>query len=58
MSAYIKQLNATMAIATQARREEQERVASRATQAARERLTPLEDRLARLLVSIPPARAA
>jgi hypothetical protein len=50
MSAYIKQLNAALDVATQARSEEQERAA---VQAARERLTPLEDRLARLLVSIP-----
>jgi hypothetical protein len=51
MSAYINQLNASMAVAAQARREEQER--SAAAQ-ARERLTPLEHRLARLLATIPP----
>jgi hypothetical protein len=50
MSAYIKQLNAAMAIATLARREGKERAG---VQAARDRLTPLEDRVARLLVSIP-----
>jgi hypothetical protein len=51
MSAYIKQLNAAMAVAAQARHEEQSRAAA---DAARERLTPLEDRLARFLATIPP----
>ena len=52
-SAYIKQLQARQAAfeaAAQMERAEQERAAA---QAARERLTPLEDRLARLLASIP-----
>jgi len=50
MSLYIKTLNAVVAAAAQARREEQERSAA---QAARDRLTPLEDRLSRLLATIP-----
>ena len=53
MSAYIKHLQARQAAfeaAAQAQRAEQERAAA---QAARERLTPLEDRLARLLATIP-----
>jgi hypothetical protein len=49
MSAYIAQLNAAVA-REQAQREEKERVA---TQAARERLTPLEERLSWLLATIP-----
>lgn len=49
MSAYINHLNAAVAI-EQARREEQARAAA---QAVRERLTPLEDRLARFLATIP-----
>jgi hypothetical protein len=52
MSAYIKQLNAAVAVKAQARREDQERAAA---QAARERLTPFEERLSRLLARIPPA---
>jgi hypothetical protein len=54
MSAYIKHLNATVAAAAQARREKQELVAAHVAQGARERLTPLEDRLSRLLSTIPP----
>jgi hypothetical protein len=54
MSAYINQLNAAMAVTAQARREEEALAAAPAAQAARERLTPLEDRLARLLATIPP----
>jgi hypothetical protein len=50
VSAYIAQLNAAVAVEAQARREEKERAEA---QAARERLTPLEDRLARLLTTIP-----
>jgi hypothetical protein len=49
VSAYINQLNAAVAI-EQAKHEEKERAA---TQAARERLTPLEERLSRLLATIP-----
>jgi hypothetical protein len=49
MTAYIKQLNAALAI-EQAQRAERERVA---TQAVRERLTPLDERLSRLLATIP-----
>src|ERR1700730_17757946 len=49
MSAYIAALNAAVAI-EQAQRAERERAA---TQAARERLTPLEERLSRLLATIP-----
>jgi hypothetical protein len=49
MIAYIKQLNAAIAI-EQAQREEKKRVV---TQAVRERLTPLEERLSRLLATIP-----
>jgi hypothetical protein len=49
VSAYIKQLNAAVE-RDRAQRAEKERAA---TQAARERLTPLEDRLARLLETIP-----
>jgi hypothetical protein len=48
--AYIKQLNAAVANDEQSRREEEARAEA---QAARERLTPLEDRLARLLETIP-----
>jgi hypothetical protein len=53
MSAYIKHLNTVVAAAAQTRREEQERSAAHAVRAARERLTPLEDRLGRLLATIP-----
>jgi hypothetical protein len=53
MSAYINQLNAAMAVAARARREEQEHVATEAARSARDRLVPLEDRLARLLATIP-----
>jgi hypothetical protein len=53
MSAYIQQLNAAVA-KEQAQREldraEKQRIA---TQAAREKLTPLEERLSRLLATIP-----
>ena len=49
MNAYVKQLNAAVAV-EQAQRAEKERAA---TQAARERLTPLEERLSRLLATIP-----
>jgi hypothetical protein len=49
MSAYIAQLNAAVAI-EQAQRAELELAA---TKAARERLTPLEERLSRLLATIP-----
>lgn len=53
MSAYIKELIAG-SDAANARAEQQRAAASRASsQAARERLTPLEDRLARLLKTIP-----
>jgi hypothetical protein len=53
MSAYIQKLLAAQAVAeaeAEARREEKDRAAA---QVARERLTPLEDRLARLLATIP-----
>jgi hypothetical protein len=53
MSAYIKELQAKVAAAqaeAEARRAEQDRVNQ---QAARHRLTPLEDRLSRLLATIP-----
>jgi hypothetical protein len=54
MSAYIAGLKAAVE-RDRARREEQESAAAaQAAQAARERLTPLEDRLARLLATIPP----
>jgi len=49
MSAYIAQLNAAVAI-QQAHRDERDRAA---THALRERLTPLEERLSRLLATIP-----
>lgn len=49
MSAYINQLNAAVA-REQAQHKEKERAD---TQAARERLTPLEERLSRLLATIP-----
>lgn len=49
MSAYIKQLQAAVAI-EQAQRAELERAA---VKAALERLTPLEERLARLMATIP-----
>jgi hypothetical protein len=49
MSAYIAALNAAVE-RDQAEREEKERLA---TQAVRERLTPLEERLSRLLATIP-----
>jgi hypothetical protein len=49
MSAYIAALNAAVA-REQAERQEKKRAA---TQAARERLTPLEERLSRLLATIP-----
>jgi hypothetical protein len=49
MSAYIAALNAAVA-REQAQRDEKERAT---TQAARERLTPLEERLSRLLATIP-----
>jgi hypothetical protein len=49
MSAYIKQLNIEIA-EMQAQRAEKERAA---TQAVRDRLTPLEERLSRLLATIP-----
>ncbi len=53
MSAYIQELQRQQA-AEQARREAQRAEQERAeVQAARERLTPLEDRLARLLATIP-----
>ena len=55
MSAYIRELNAAVE-RDQAQHAEKERAA---TQAARERLTPLEERLGRLLSTIPmepPAR--
>jgi hypothetical protein len=48
-TAYIKQLKANAAF-EQAQRDEKERIA---TQAVRERLTPLEERLSRLLATIP-----
>ncbi len=53
MSAYIDRLNAAVAVQAQARREKEELAAAYAAQAARERLTPLEDRLSRLLATIP-----
>jgi hypothetical protein len=49
MSAYVAALNAAVE-RDRAQHEEKERVA---TQAARERLTPLEERLARLLATVP-----
>jgi Tfp pilus assembly protein PilN len=51
MKAYIAALQAAVE-RDQARREDQKRVA--AAQAARERLTPLDERLSRLLATIPP----
>src|ERR1039458_881591 len=55
MSAYIKRLVA--AVAAQQAKDELARAeqARAVTTAARERLTPLEERLARLLASIPPS---
>lgn len=53
MSAYINSLRAAMADEAQVRREEREEKDRAAAQAARERLTPLEERLARLLATIP-----
>lgn len=54
MSAYIAGLKAAVE-RDRARHEEQERaVATQAALASRERLTPLEDRLKRLLATIPP----
>jgi hypothetical protein len=47
---YIKQLHNELEFRSQKDREEKERAAA---QTARERLTPLEDRLARLLATIP-----
>jgi len=53
VSAYIAGLKAAVE-RDRTRKDEQERaVAAQATQAARERLTPLEDRLARLLATVP-----
>ena len=55
LSAYIKQLQAGVvaeAAGLQARREKEERAAE---EAAREKLVPLETRLARLLATIPPS---
>ena len=49
MTAYVNALNAALA-SEQAQRAETERIA---TQAVRERLTPLEERLSRLLATIP-----
>jgi hypothetical protein len=49
MSAYIAQLNVAVAI-EQAKHQEKERAA---TQAVRERLRPLEERLSRLMATIP-----
>jgi hypothetical protein len=49
MIAYIKQLNVAIA-REQAQRDERERAA---TQATRERLKPLDERLSRLLATIP-----
>jgi hypothetical protein len=53
MSAYIAQLNAAV-FREQAQRAETDRAAIKA---ARERLTPLEERLTRLLATIHPRRA-
>jgi hypothetical protein len=50
MGAYLNQLNAAVANQEQARRDENDRAEA---QAARERLTPLEERLARLLTTVP-----
>jgi hypothetical protein len=50
MGAYVNQLNAAVANQDQTRRDEKERVAA---DAARDRLTPLEDRLVRLLTTVP-----
>jgi hypothetical protein len=52
MNSYIKQLQSRAAAANEARHAEQERAAE---QAARERLTPLETRVARVLATIPSA---
>jgi hypothetical protein len=53
MSAYIKELNRGLE-AERAKRAEQERAQKeRVAQAARERLTPLEERVGRLLTTIP-----
>lgn len=52
MSAYINSLLAESAAANEAQRAEQERAAA---QAGRDRMVPLEVRLARLLAAIPPA---
>ncbi len=49
MRAYLAELNAIVA-SNQAKHEEKERAN---VQAARERLTPLQERLARLLATIP-----
>jgi hypothetical protein len=53
MSAYIKRLNAAVAVRARTRRDEEARAATHAAQATRERLKPLENRLARLLETIP-----
>jgi hypothetical protein len=50
MSAYVNRLNLAIAVEEHGRREEAARAALRT---ARDRLTPLEDRLSRLLATIP-----
>lgn len=52
MSAYIKGVQARLAAAHEAQHAEQERAAE---QAAREKLVPLQVRVARLIETIPPA---
>ena len=53
MSAYINQLNATVAAQRAQQQAQREEKANEEAKAARERLIPLEDRLARLLATIP-----
>ena len=52
-SAYVKRLNAFAAIETLKHLEDKELAAAQAAQAARDRLSPLDQRLARLLNSLP-----
>jgi hypothetical protein len=53
LSYYIQQLNAAIAAKQKERARQREESERAATVAARERLTPLEDRLGRLLAAIP-----
>lgn len=53
MIAYVRELNRQLAAETARLNREEEAKRASETQAARDRLTPLEDRLARLLATIP-----